>query len=345
MYETNLCLYFQQMSRERSTHIFEGCMVYEWQRLATFANWSFYNHGRPITLAEFGFYYTGNRDIVRCYSCGVEKGQWSVKSNPMLEHRQLNPWCLHLNGEDMRNVPVYSATQNQSAFPIYRQRNPSPLLHDQCTSDVFYPGGMQLHPTAENLHVTENRQPTPDNHVFRPEFMDARQCTSSMYPIAENLHVTENRQATLDSHVFRPEFMDARQCTLSIYPTAENLHVTENRQPTPANHVYHPEFMDARQCTSSRRVWNCRDEYNIRSGDDRRNTHRDQNSVVEEYDEGRVVSNRRNYVMCCICKDRPPEVQFLPCSHLICCGVCAETVRLCPNCRSVIRETIPVVDV
>ncbi|KAK6171475.1 hypothetical protein SNE40_019658 [Patella caerulea] len=257
------------MSRERSTHICEGCMVYEWLRFATFANWSSYNHARPITLAASGFYYTGNHEIVRCYSCGVEKGQWSVTSNPMAEHRQLNPWCLHLNGEDMRNVPVYSATQNHSAFPIYRQRNPSPLLHHQCTSDVFYSGRVTLQTTAENLHITEKRQPTP------------------------------------------------------------------------ANHVYHPEFMDARQCTSSIRVCNCIDDFNLRCGGDRRNTHLDQNSVVEEYDEGRHASNRRNCVMCCICNDRPPEVQFLPCCHLICCGVCADTVRSCVICRTIIRETIP----
>ncbi|KAK6187264.1 hypothetical protein SNE40_005329 [Patella caerulea] len=168
------------MSRERSTHICEGCMAYEWLRLATFANWSSYNHAGPITLAASGFYYTGNHDTVRCYSCGVEKGQWSVTSNPMAEHRQLNPWCLHLNGEDMRNVPVYSATQNHRAFPIYKQRNPSPLLHHQCTSEVFYSGGMTLQTTAENLQITENRQPTLANHIYQPEFTGARQCTSSI---------------------------------------------------------------------------------------------------------------------------------------------------------------------
>ncbi|KAK6171473.1 hypothetical protein SNE40_019657 [Patella caerulea] len=155
-------------------------MVYEWLRLASFTNWYSYNHARPITLAECGFYYTGKQDVVKCYSCGVEKGQWSVKSNPGAEHRQLNPWCPHLNGEDMRNVPVYSATQNRSAFAIYSQLKPSPLLPDQCTSNVFHPGVMQLQTTAENLQITENRQHTPTNHVYHPEFMDARQCTSSI---------------------------------------------------------------------------------------------------------------------------------------------------------------------
>ncbi|KAH3759178.1 hypothetical protein Pelo_9011 [Pelomyxa schiedti] len=45
-----------------------------------------------------------------------------------------------------------------------------------------------------------------------------------------------------------------------------------------------------------------------------------------------------NVVMMCIeCDERPPNVQFQPCGHVVLCTQCAATVRKCPHCRAPIK--------
>ncbi|KAK6171490.1 hypothetical protein SNE40_019668 [Patella caerulea] len=84
-------------------------MAYETWRLKSFDEWprEAYDKARPMALAKDGFYYTGTEDIVKCFSCGVQKGQWAFRSKPNVEHQRLNPECLHLLGQDTRNISVY----------------------------------------------------------------------------------------------------------------------------------------------------------------------------------------------------------------------------------------------
>ncbi|XP_050392201.1 baculoviral IAP repeat-containing protein 7-A isoform X2 [Patella vulgata] len=87
----------------------EEMMRYETWRLKSFDEWppEAYDKARPMALAKDGFYYTGTEDIVKCFSCGVQKGQWIFRSKPNVEHQRLNPECLHILGQNARNVSVY----------------------------------------------------------------------------------------------------------------------------------------------------------------------------------------------------------------------------------------------
>ncbi|NWS71820.1 BIR7B protein, partial [Crotophaga sulcirostris] len=44
--------------------------------------------------------------------------------------------------------------------------------------------------------------------------------------------------------------------------------------------------------------------------------------------------------MCKVCMDREVSVVFVPCGHLVACGECASSLRLCPICRAVIRGCV-----
>ena len=52
------------------------------------------------------------------------------------------------------------------------------------------------------------------------------------------------------------------------------------------------------------------------------------------------MTEMRRRITCDICLDRPRGVLFLPCRHLLCCGICAASVNKCPCCRAQIVATI-----
>ncbi|XP_048240043.1 baculoviral IAP repeat-containing protein 7-like [Haliotis rufescens] len=82
-------------------------MKFELLRLKTFAGWMLLDRASPIRLAKAGFIYTGNEDVVKCFSCDVVKAGWSRNMNPMLVHRELNPSCSFFQEADDVNIPVF----------------------------------------------------------------------------------------------------------------------------------------------------------------------------------------------------------------------------------------------
>ena len=53
-----------------------------------------------IKLADAGFYFRGQNDEVRCYSCDARHSEWRREDNPMEIHRRLSPNCEHLLRRD-----------------------------------------------------------------------------------------------------------------------------------------------------------------------------------------------------------------------------------------------------
>ncbi|KAH3722754.1 hypothetical protein Pelo_18539 [Pelomyxa schiedti] len=45
-----------------------------------------------------------------------------------------------------------------------------------------------------------------------------------------------------------------------------------------------------------------------------------------------------NSPVCIECDERPPNVQFQPCGHVVLCSKCADVIRKCPHCRAPIKE-------
>ncbi|XP_069606814.1 baculoviral IAP repeat-containing protein 1 [Ranitomeya imitator] len=65
-------------------------------RLSSFTNWPFYAKIQPVQLANAGFYFTGRRDIVRCFSCAGCLGHWEENDDPWKEHAKWFPECNFL---------------------------------------------------------------------------------------------------------------------------------------------------------------------------------------------------------------------------------------------------------
>uniref|UniRef100_W5MK06 Baculoviral IAP repeat-containing protein 1-like n=1 Tax=Lepisosteus oculatus TaxID=7918 RepID=W5MK06_LEPOC len=79
------------------------CAEETW-RLETFAHWPFYCETKPSLLSDCGFYYTGVKDYVRCFSCQGVLGDWEVGSDPWQEHAKWFPGCDYLRSRLPENV-------------------------------------------------------------------------------------------------------------------------------------------------------------------------------------------------------------------------------------------------
>ena len=62
-------------------------------RLVTFQHWPDSSLVSTVPLATFGYYYTGHRDNVKCFKCGLEIEGWSETDDPEMMHRSKNPNC------------------------------------------------------------------------------------------------------------------------------------------------------------------------------------------------------------------------------------------------------------
>ncbi|KAM4050364.1 baculoviral IAP repeat-containing protein 1-like isoform 2-T2 [Anomaloglossus baeobatrachus] len=65
-------------------------------RLQSFACWPVYASIKPCALAEAGFFFTGTRDHVQCFSCGGCLANWEENDDPWKEHAKWFPECIFL---------------------------------------------------------------------------------------------------------------------------------------------------------------------------------------------------------------------------------------------------------
>ncbi|XP_044147662.1 baculoviral IAP repeat-containing protein 1-like [Bufo gargarizans] len=72
-------------------------------RLQSFTFWPVYALIKPCTLAEAGFFFTGTRDNVQCFSCGGCLGNWEEKDDPWKEHAKWFPMCTFLQSNKTSN--------------------------------------------------------------------------------------------------------------------------------------------------------------------------------------------------------------------------------------------------
>lgn len=75
------------------------------RRFLTYENWPRASP-TPTKLAECGFYYTGQCDVVCCFFCNLALANWKSEENPWEEHRRFNPDCCFLvMNRDYKYVP------------------------------------------------------------------------------------------------------------------------------------------------------------------------------------------------------------------------------------------------
>ncbi|XP_077525639.1 death-associated inhibitor of apoptosis 2-like [Haemaphysalis longicornis] len=62
-------------------------------RMRSFEMWPSTSPKRPQELVEAGFFYTGQKDRIVCFHCGVTLGSWDESDDPWKEHARWFPRC------------------------------------------------------------------------------------------------------------------------------------------------------------------------------------------------------------------------------------------------------------
>lgn len=112
--------------------------VLEVSRMKTFCSWPKSIRQRPQELVEAGFFYTGQGDMVICFSCGLGLRDWEIEDIPIVEHAKHTIECIYLNlvkgAEFVKNIKR-AESENDTAKKTVT-RNVSIIGDDESTSSA-----------------------------------------------------------------------------------------------------------------------------------------------------------------------------------------------------------------
>ncbi|XP_076818322.1 E3 ubiquitin-protein ligase XIAP-like isoform X2 [Clavelina lepadiformis] len=101
---------------QKSVYVIPGDPHQESYRLSTYLKYPPTSPANPSLLAKSGFYFTGYKDRVKCFCCGLSVENWT-SSDDVMAPRWHTSDCLMMKKEECGNVPI-GAWWNR----IYTQR-------------------------------------------------------------------------------------------------------------------------------------------------------------------------------------------------------------------------------
>ncbi|XP_037792861.1 death-associated inhibitor of apoptosis 1-like, partial [Penaeus monodon] len=120
-------------------------------RRRTFASWPSASVD-PDALARDGFFYTGEKDYVRCVFCHHNLGAWTPNDHVQTEHARYSPRCSFVAGRLTGNVPRVPRTNDDDAGRLYAfldDYHASRLAHGRPRTRGRYQSDAAALPSAE----------------------------------------------------------------------------------------------------------------------------------------------------------------------------------------------------
>lgn len=128
-------------------------------RLASFSKWPLTARANPSTLAEAGFYYTGEGagDTVTCYSCRLKVSNWKDEMVPIVEHKKRCPGCAVVREWELRNGPIPGET-NLRPMNMFSDATPQliPGIPEAAPPMLTVPAAVP-YDSSEDMTIEENR--------------------------------------------------------------------------------------------------------------------------------------------------------------------------------------------
>lgn len=124
-------------------------------RLASFKDFPTTIPVSALRLAQAGFHYTGERDVVKCFSCGETYQGWQMGDRPTLVHARISPNCPFVQGSDTTNLPLPLPVTSRPDFTAARSLDSgygSRSFSSSSTSLGMPSGGMSNDTASSELH-------------------------------------------------------------------------------------------------------------------------------------------------------------------------------------------------
>ncbi|CAF3384923.1 unnamed protein product [Rotaria sp. Silwood1] len=137
-------LRFEQLVYTSPSHISYSSIP---SRRATFETWTDQSSPSVDDLVTAGFFYTGVKNIVRCFYCNGSLQNWGKNDNPLIEHIRWFPHCAYakqLSGDELYN-------KVQKAKRIRQEHEKTKILTNLTNDNSSVSNHQQLQTIDEKL--------------------------------------------------------------------------------------------------------------------------------------------------------------------------------------------------
>lgn len=338
-------------------------------RLSSFVNWPRSAPVDPVSLATAGFYYVGNGDRVRCFSCGGALKNWEAGDTPWREHGRWFPLCEFFQRNAPSEVAVVAAGYDE---PWSHVATTSSSLSESRKGSLP-PWSLMVERRSPESQVTSLQPaPEPPRQVgVNQDFLEIAIQMDFHRAIAERV-IALNMQSKDSPYTDFNEFIDdvikaeeeaasskaeslASAAEMVSKPSWTTKEAEKSRSPLASLDEMLGALQSSHGGTSKEEGMRLSPEIpqpmetysSPPSGTspagslghvlDSTSTGQRLPSAARETDRLRALEDRR---LCKVCMDHEIAVVFLDCGHVVCCDECSRKVIECPICRQPIKSRI-----
>ncbi|KAG5670141.1 hypothetical protein PVAND_000423 [Polypedilum vanderplanki] len=310
-------------------------------RIRSFSNWASAAQD-SARLAQAGFYYLGNCDEVRCFSCDGGLRNWLEQDDPWFEHARWFPKCPFVK-------LVKGSAYIKNVLQRIQNTNQNQITASAPTALISIDDAMSSQPAIDALEMGLN--------VGRVRVVMQRRLQLTGRPFTSTEALVA---AVLDGQIADEEFdqeqdpeteVRIQNQVTELLLSAVNSVAFNNtnsrdiveQHPSTSSEV--TSFSNVRPIVpenSNNSLTRVSTNELLRTQE--RATEKSENTLEAKSTTTVTASDlderRLKNVECKICMTEEVGVVFLPCGHLLSCVYCAPALTQCPLCREIIRGRV-----
>ncbi|KAJ8932882.1 hypothetical protein NQ314_014363 [Rhamnusium bicolor] len=293
-------------------------------RLNTYENWP-NTQVSKISLANAGFIYTGENDIVLCPFCKIEGYRWVSGDNPMDDHRVWSPNCPFIRSNIAHDHSEGTSTRNIDTCGLYGvEILPNSVPEDNRTLDF------------KTLGIHKIKGALYEDKIS----LESRLATFENWP-------KSIKQRPVDLAEAGFYYTGVGDQTLCFYCGGGLKDWEENDEPWEQHALWFSKCVYLNLKKGSEYI------EKVKEGKERQLSVSSTSGVKtkEEPATAEALSEKcekfnsketeaAEKTLCKICYKNELGVVFLPCGHIVACVDCAAALKTCAVCRKPLQATV-----
>lgn len=283
------------------------------RRHQTFQNWP---EAEPSSLpsiqsfVDAGFFYTGDKTIVRCFYCNGALRNWQATDDPKIEHARWFPQCLYIRQFIGENL--YQAVQRKNR-ELRAQQNFQESSNDNCSQYVPWTDDEIDRMVKARLDLPVVEKLRQENHsmaIIRKVYEMQLRFKKDDFQSDVDLRVA---CLILDKQV---KFINGNESNILIPQKWMQNYIQEQQQRS--TETQKPE---TKQTLTSTKIVPT-------------------NTTTTVAIRPRVLPKKEEPMPCLLCLTTERQVACLPCGHLTSCVACGHSLKTCPICRGTVKAFV-----
>lgn len=300
-------------------------------------------------LVNAGFHYTGEGEIIACYSCKVKVESWKYGASPLEVHCRLSPNCHHLRmlrEKELRNdrrgrrkKSPKSIRQNVDSNCLSscgQKILSSSLSSDQSSCNTYLDSCMVSEQKEQETRPLQRSQPSND--------LKLRETRLQTFSASCPKDVLQAKLSLADAGFYYTGRNDVVKCAFCD----GELHTSKfgSNPPWESHLKIFPGCSFAKNHCQRMTNQAAEQELADRPAEPVKNQMSKVSKTFSSSDHLlrlKVENERlRTSVTCVQCRSAQIQILMLPCCHIVCCETCAEALDDCPQCSVRILGTVKI---